>query len=207
MLTATGRTVDLLQLDPDDIELAHISHALARINRFGGLTTYSVAAHSIHVAAILEEQGHSPLAQLCGLMHDAHEAYLGDVIQPVKELLRATSCTTRSSGIDAADLRLQKATLRHFGIWTAFVGMGRAVHRADMIALATERRDLLPASDLPWPCLDGIEPHAWKLNDGRDRWEPRAWQTVFEDRHAELTMAIECAQISLKARGTPEAAL
>jgi hypothetical protein len=66
------------------LKIEDIAHALAHINRFTGHTwrAYSVAEHSIICA-----QKASPEAKLHALMHDAHEAYLGDVSGPLKALI------------------------------------------------------------------------------------------------------------------------
>lgn len=87
MLTHSGRTVDLLRVTPEDIDLADISWALAHINRFSGHASrpYSVAEHSINVARLLPE----PI-KIYGLLHDAHEAYIGDISTPMKLALHAS---------------------------------------------------------------------------------------------------------------------
>ena len=83
MQTYTGLLVNPLQLhlEPHRIMLDDICHALALINRYGGHTPYpySVAQHSLLVGSILP-----PELRLWGLLHDAAEAYLGDMIAPLK---------------------------------------------------------------------------------------------------------------------------
>lgn len=81
----SGCTVNLLNPDPDTISLLDIAHNLARINRFNGATKipYSVADHSVWVSKAVPEE-HA----LAGLLHDASEAYLGDIVAPLKPLLR-----------------------------------------------------------------------------------------------------------------------
>lgn len=70
-------------LDPrrSAILITDIAHALSLICRFGGHTTrfYSVAEHSILISRAV-----APEAALWGLMHDAAEAYVGDMIWPLK---------------------------------------------------------------------------------------------------------------------------
>jgi hypothetical protein len=82
--TFTGKVFDLKILDPDSICIEDIAHGLANTARFAGQlpVLYSVAQHSFHVAqSALKEN------QLAALLHDASEAYLGDMPSPFKKLL------------------------------------------------------------------------------------------------------------------------
>jgi hypothetical protein len=81
-ITATGRELRALNPRPEDIDIRDIAHHLALVNRFGGATPYpySVAHHSLAVADLLEPYGLGKE----GLLHDAAEAYLGDMIKAVK---------------------------------------------------------------------------------------------------------------------------
>jgi hypothetical protein len=93
--TWTGRKVDLLDPDWREIEYWDVAHGLANTCRYGGHVErfYSVAEHSLLVADLLVHMGHEPDSQmvLAGLLHDAAEAYLGDVIAPLKWLLRQST--------------------------------------------------------------------------------------------------------------------
>jgi len=81
MQTYTGRMIDPLNLRPADVDIIDVAHALSNTCRFGGHTRsfYSVAEHSLLVSHLVPHE-HA----LCGLLHDAPEAYLGDVIWPLK---------------------------------------------------------------------------------------------------------------------------
>lgn len=83
MMTYTGRQVKPLDIDEFQIHILDIAHALSRINRFNGHTAgnISVAEHSVMVSRMLEDD-----LKLTGLFHDAPEAYLGDIIRPLKML-------------------------------------------------------------------------------------------------------------------------
>ncbi len=83
--TYTGR-VDPLNATVDSINIEDIAHALARQCRYNGHCDgfLSVARHSIWVAERLKSQGHDDVMQLTGLLHDAAEAYLGDLVRPIK---------------------------------------------------------------------------------------------------------------------------
>ena len=84
MISVNGFVVDLHDPQPDTLSILDIAHNLARINRFNGATRtpYSVADHSVWVSKVVPEE-----FALAGLMHDASEAYLGDIIAPLKSRL------------------------------------------------------------------------------------------------------------------------
>jgi len=87
MTTATGRKVWPLDLRPDEVDLEDIAIALSNLCRFGGRCRqfYSVAQHSLWVADQVKEL--RPELELCALLHDAAEAYVGDVVSPIKPWL------------------------------------------------------------------------------------------------------------------------
>lgn len=82
--TATGRVIDIQLPTLDMIHIEDIARALSHICRFGGhaYRFYSVAEHSLLVTA-LAPKDLKPYA----LLHDAAEAYLGDVIKPLKNII------------------------------------------------------------------------------------------------------------------------
>jgi hypothetical protein len=127
-ITASGRRVHVLDPDPSLIHVDDIAHALAHVCRFGGHVRefYSVAQHSVLVSELVPEE-HA----LLGLMHDATEAYLGDVIRPLKRLLPAYS------EIEAI---WEAAIAQRFGLP---LDHPPSIKKADVVALVTERRDLV----------------------------------------------------------------
>jgi hypothetical protein len=146
----------------DEVFTDDVAAAISKICRFGGhirpeLPPYSVAQHSVLVARLLRERGEPAQVQLQGLLHDAHEAYPpGDVLAPVKRALgRAVSGMERL----AAD-----AVRDRFGVPR---DLHASVRNADLVLLATERRDLMAPSaidwgSLPFPMNETIEPWSWK---------------------------------------------
>ncbi len=133
--TRHGHNVDFLNPDPKTIQIEDIAHALALIPRFGGHTgrLYSVAQHSIHVAALCP-----PELKLIGLLHDANEAYLGDIITPIKNVL---------PGFRALEDRFHAVICERFEISRI---LPEEVQLADKTMLAMEARDLMGVDPLGW---------------------------------------------------------
>lgn len=84
--TYSGKKLELAMAEPEDFVIEDIAHALSLVNRFGGHTPlpYSVAAHSILCARVAHERDVDPLTML---LHDASEAYIGDLPRYVKEYI------------------------------------------------------------------------------------------------------------------------
>lgn len=85
--TYTGRMVDPLDLKPADVCIEDIAHALSMQCRYNGHCRifYSVAEHSWEVRSFLElHLDGNREEQLAALMHDAAEAYLHDMVTPIK---------------------------------------------------------------------------------------------------------------------------
>ena len=81
--TYTGRVFDLQRPTIEMIDARDIAHSLANTNRYNGHTKfpYSVAQHSVLMAELLSSEG---VLRRQALMHDAHDAYTGDIITPIK---------------------------------------------------------------------------------------------------------------------------
>ena len=173
-----------------------IAHQLALINRFTGATQrpYSVAEHSLLCADLAAEQGRGPAVQLCCLLHDAHESIVSDLASPIKWQLGGTW--------DNLERMHMRALRAHFGLLPAFAAHRDTVKAFDLIALATERRDLLPWQPLrhrPWPMLDtpghAVEPadvnlaSAWRTHK---HWTE--WRDALVERYELLTRSIPALQ-------------
>lgn len=91
--TASGVAFDLQFPRAADVRADDLAHSLAHINRFGGhlRVGYSVAQHSILAAALVWQRTRNRAATLAALLHDAHEAYTGDIKQPVKAMLESVA--------------------------------------------------------------------------------------------------------------------
>lgn len=165
--TANGGLMDFLTPRIDMIDLRDISIHLSRICRFtGGLRhdsePYSVAEHLIWCANLASDP-----AKPYALLHDAHEAYIGDMSSPLKALLR-----DHSNGIGYAEIanKLDSVIYPAFGLqWPVPTRIKDEVKAIDMMALATERRDLMHPSHrlweetLPEPHPHSIKPVPWSI--------------------------------------------
>jgi 5'-deoxynucleotidase YfbR-like HD superfamily hydrolase len=82
MTLYSGREVDIFNLNLKDIDIEDIAHALSNLCRYGGhcLFHYSVALHSYLCS--LEEGTREE--QLAFLLHDASEAFVNDLVRPIK---------------------------------------------------------------------------------------------------------------------------
>lgn len=121
-----------------DIRLFDIAVALSRVCRYGGHAQhcYSVAQHSVLVSHLVHRE-----FALCALMHDAAEAYLGDVITPLKRVLgEAYARLERAWEWEIAGRFGYASQLR----WVRGVrGMPAEVKAGDALAFELEAHDLL----------------------------------------------------------------
>jgi len=149
ILTHSGVQFDLLDPKAEAVHPSDIAHSLARLCRFNGHCEnhYSVAEHSLRVAALVPEEHH-----LVALLHDATEAYVGDMVRPLKQSL---------PGYQHIEQRIWRIICTRFDIDPV---LPACVHEADMVMLATERRDLMPEHPAQWECLDGIAPLKERIN-------------------------------------------
>lgn len=89
ILTHKGHAFSFSKLDSNVYDLDDIAHALSLTCRYGGMTDYhySVAQHSCYLAEELFRETGDPALALDGLMHDAEEAYMGDMKTPLKNMM------------------------------------------------------------------------------------------------------------------------
>ena len=87
--TRDGRMLDLEQLKPEDIAIEEIANALSNQGRYNGQTRvfYSVAEHSVILCRFAQERKYPIETQKALLLHDASEAYCGDIVYHLKHRL------------------------------------------------------------------------------------------------------------------------
>lgn len=139
--TLSGKKFNYLNATIDDIDIEDIATALSHICRFAGHLPefYSVAQHSVLVSQIVP-----PEFAFEALMHDATEAYCQDIPAPLKALLPDyRRIETYVDGL----IRFK------YGIP---LEQASVVKYADLVLLATERRDLEIDDGSKWESLEGI---------------------------------------------------
>lgn len=143
--TYRGRRFDLLDPRPEDLDIGDIAHALSNLCRFTGHVRdfYSVAQHSVVVSHLVPAE-----LALVGLMHDATEAYIGDVSRPLKRMLPEYG---------VIEDRLWAVIAERFGLPRV---LPPEVKQADNLALMWERRDLLGLPAASWGEVEDLAPLA-----------------------------------------------
>ena len=169
LLTSTGRHFDLVDPQPDMVNILDIAQGLANECRYVGQCRafYSVAQHCVLASEIVEAE-HA----LEALLHDASEAYLKDIPRPLKQLL---------PDYRAIERRVDAVIRAAFNLPSA---QSDAVKQTDIILLATERRDLMPNDPTDWPVLYGVTP----LDRSIRAIPPRVAEARFQRRLLEITL-------------------
>lgn len=194
MQTASGKALDLLNpaACAFDIRL-DIAEPLARLARFTGQVQagpYSVAQHSVIGAdALFRETGRPDLA-LMFLVHDAHEAFMGDIATPLASALATLAEDYSGHGCGAAvtnALHVLKTSLddaihRRLRLPFPPAEADRAqVRLMDLRMLRTERDHLLARPPWRWSAaVEATQPiritgrlRCWPWPDAADQWMDR----------------------------------
>jgi len=157
MITASGVRFFPLDPHPDDVRISDIAHHLARVCRYGGavgVDHYSVAEHAVLMADWFDQAGDRPHARWA-LLHDAAEAYIGDLIRPIKPDLPQ---------FKAIETPLELMIWRKFGLHG---DLPAPVKAADTAIVADERLALFPLEALAaakWSVSCdplGVQPNGW----------------------------------------------
>lgn len=180
--TASGRMIDLMAPEPCDIDFGEdIAGTLAVLPRFTGhcrdgrRRVWTVGEHCVAGADILAGHGHKRLALLF-LLHDAHEAYLGDIATPVARALAAQADAEWpdkpghpaghfiTCALRGLKHRLDTAIFAAAGVEPPSPDEKRTIGRMDAAMLVAEARQIMPAPVIPWTHTLGVEPP--RMNGG-----------------------------------------
>jgi predicted HD phosphohydrolase len=131
----SGRWIDVLNPQVEDIHLPDIAGGLAKICRFQGQTStfYSVAEHSVLCALLAQQQQLDDHLVRAAFLHDAHEAYLGDITTPIKLLI---------PGIENISSRLDQAVAEYFSVDVELFGAPE-IRDIDHTALSLEAHQFM----------------------------------------------------------------
>lgn len=157
--TFTGIYFDFTDPEGSVIDIRDIAHGLANLCRFNGQTSkfYSVAQHCVLMA------GFGAADPFEMLMHDAHEAYVGDMPSPLKQLI---------PDYKEIEKRVEAAVRRRFGLPPV---MSPAVKEADLRMLLTEQQALMTPPFHHWAArsiatpYDGFKVVPWTPEDAERR--------------------------------------
>lgn len=119
-----------------EVKVVDIAQALANRCRYSGLckSFYSVAQHSVIVSMILLAS-HGPLIALHGLLHDAAETYVGDMIRPLKLY------TQLGELFQTHEQMVHDAIMEKFGLPTG--DLPSVIKEVDDRVLATEAKTIV----------------------------------------------------------------
>ncbi len=163
---SAGHYVDLANPDPSTIEVKSIAAALSKVCRFGGHCPqfYSVAEHCIHATALACSEGYTGDALVAVFLHDAAEAYIGDMVKPLK-------VTMPQYG--EAEQRIEAAIQAAFGV--DFSKWMDVIKRFDRAMLKAEKVTMWPEDTENWAGFSEIEDRVVKFQF----WEPSQAEMQF----------------------------
>jgi uncharacterized protein len=138
----SGAVFDFLDPWSSQFTLDDIAHGLSNVCRYAGQCRgfYSVAEHSLFVSQVAEGY------EFPALMHDAAEAFIGDMTRPLKLLLPEYT---------RVETEIERAIFARFGVPTP---LSMEVKYADLRVLAAEQAQLMPAGADEWARIAGLAP-------------------------------------------------
>jgi len=166
MQTFTGRQFWPIDPRANEVDIEDIAHALSMMCRYNGHCKifYSVAEHSVLVSRALPDD-----LALWGLLHDASEAYIADIVRPAKRFI---------AGYCDVEDRIMNAVCERFGLSPT---MPAEVKRVDNAILADEQRSIMATPPAPWtlpePAL-GVEIIGWAPWQAKQRFLARYAELV-----------------------------
>jgi hypothetical protein len=188
MQTAMGLAFPLTEPTAADVDFHDLVTGLAWTTRFlGHAAGYPVATHCLLISYWLEAQGHPVAVCLAGLLHDAHEAYLGDVTRPVQEALWLL-CPGFRAAWEVLKRNIDAAILESLGLTGRIDLHHPAVKDADVRILVDER-DQLWATDPPFPWFGGAIVHPLEVSVHRQK--PEVAMMAFIKRYEELRQRLD----------------
>jgi hypothetical protein len=174
MQTFTGKAFYPMEPRSVDVDPVDIAHALSLICRFGGHSKhfYSVAEHCVLISQWVEREA-GPEEALWGLLHDATEAYVGDMVRPLKNSM---------PDYRLAEAKVMTAICAHFWIPRT---QPQIVHEADSRILLNEKNAVMGRAPASW-AVDDLEPLPGIYPVG---WDPKPAEFAYLERFHTLEKA------------------
>jgi 5'-deoxynucleotidase YfbR-like HD superfamily hydrolase len=134
--TYSGKWFDILEPRPEQIDIESIAHALSLTCRFTGHVRYhySVAQHSLIGSLIIPRR-----FALEFLLHDASEAYIGDMSRPLKHCTPAGKAYREVEAVISGMIRFK---------YNLPSEQTRIIHEYDNMMLYAEKEQLM--GSLEW---------------------------------------------------------
>lgn len=176
MQTASGKAWNLIAPKSSDVHWPDVAHHLSQINRFNGATKvpYSVAEHCCHAHDVAAKANMAPRVKLLALLHDAHEAFVGDHTTPLQVALDMVSDGAGSKALKALKARTDAVLFERAGLSGLTPEEVRYVKTVDITLLMQERDTLLGQPPRPWGDLESVLPADVRLpcwTSAVARWE------------------------------------
>lgn len=181
----SGKYLDLANPKCDQFEFSDIAGGLSKICRFGGQIErwYSVAEHSYHCAMQAATDGLPVEVQRAVLLHDAAEAFVGDIVKPLKIMLPEYENIEDAIGSVIED---------RFGV--DFIAYQETVKEIDRAMLIAERRAMFSRDNVTWTGDDSVR----KLSTQFQFWDWRVAEQMFVWRARQVGICIgEAAEVLL----------
>lgn len=162
----SGAWFDFGAPDSSSFTIEDIAHGLANICRYSGQCSdfYSVAEHSVLVSETAKG------FEFEALLHDAAEAFIGDITRPLKQML---------AEYKKIEADVQRAILARFDVPSP---LPPQVKQADLRVLAAEQKQIMPEGTDGWVRGQKVEPAAIVVR----HLPPRVAKRAFLDRFAAL---------------------
>ena len=167
IMLQSGAEFDFTNPVSSPFTIEDIAHGLSMLCRYAGQCRnfYSVAEHSLLVSQIVPEHA------FAALMHDAAEAFTGDITRPLKQMLPQ---------FKAIERQVEEAIAMRFNLPRI---LPAAVKKADLAVLAAEQEQIMPPGTSLWAVEANIMPANIKVRG----LSPEDAKREFLDRFNELT--------------------